>query len=109
LIAFPADDYANTPAKASKRLALLPRLGLFAFVAVPIIPLFIVGGRLKIPELTCNDVVVGHTPNLLPLLGVGGSGPIYEARYQIVIRDMPTPLPPALTKMFVKGSRCGQS
>lgn len=103
VVDFPVDDDAITPGQASKRLALLLRLGIFAFVAVMIIPIFIVGSRFKIPELTCNEVIVGN--NLL-LLGVGG--PIYEPRYQIVIRDIHIPLPPTVTKMFVKGSRCGQ-
>lgn len=108
MVDFPVDDGAITPRQASKRLVFLLRLGIFAFVGVLIIPFFIVGGRFKIPELTCNDVIVGHTPDLLPLLGVGGSSPIYEPRYQIVIRDIPIPLPPTLTKMFMQGSRCGQ-
>ena len=103
MVDFPVDDGAITPRQASKRLAVLLRLGILAFVGVIIVPIFIVGGRFKIPELTCNEVIVGN--NLL-LLGVGG--PIYEPRYQIVIRDIHIPLPPTLTKMFMKGSRCGQ-
>jgi hypothetical protein len=108
VVDFPVDDGAITPRQASKRLAILLRLGILAFAGVVIIPLFILSGGLKIPELTCNDIIVGHTPNMLPLLGVGGSSPIYEPRYQIVIRDIHIPLPPTLTKMFMKGSRCGQ-
>ena len=103
MVDFPVDDGAITPKQASKRLAVLLRLGILAFVGVIIVPIFIVGGRFKIPELTCNEVIVGN--NLL-LLGVGG--PIYEPRYQIVIRDIHIPLRPTLTKMFMKGSRCGQ-
>jgi len=103
VVDFPVDDGAITPRQASKRLAVLLRLGILAFVGVIIVPIFIVGGRFKIPELTCNEVIVGN--NLL-LLGVGG--PIYEPRYQIVIRDIHIPFPPTLTKMFMKGSRCGQ-
>ena len=103
MVDFPVDDGAITPKQASKRLAVLLRLGILAFVGVIIVPIFIVGGHFKIPELTCNEVIVGN--NLL-LLGVGG--PIYEPRYQIMIRDIHIPLPPTLTKMFMKGSRCGQ-
>jgi hypothetical protein len=106
VVDFPVDDGAITPRQASKRLALLLRLSIFAFVGVVIIPLFIVGGRFKIPELTCTELIVGHDSGLL-LMGVGG-GPIYEPRYQVVIRDIQIPLPPALTKMFMRGSRCGQ-
>jgi hypothetical protein len=102
VVDFPVDG-AITPRQASKLLGLLWRLGIFAFVGVIIIPLFIVGGRFKMPELTCNEVVVG---NNLMMMGVGG--PIYEPRYQIVIRNIQIPLPPTLTKMFLKGSRCGQ-
>jgi hypothetical protein len=104
VVDFPVDDAAITPRQASKRLALLLWLGI-AFVGMIILPIFIVDGRLKIPELTCTEVIVGHNSGLL-LMGVGG-GPIYEPRYQIVIREIPIPLPPALTKMFMKGSRCG--
>ena len=104
MVDFPVDDGAITPRQASKRLAIWLRLGILAFAGVIIIPLFILGGGLKIPELTCTDVIVG---NNLMLMGVGG--PIYEPRYQIVIRGMPVLLPPPLTKMFMKGSRCGQS
>ena len=103
MVDFPVDDGAITPRQASKRLAIWLRLGILAFAGVIIIPLFILGGGLKIPELTCTDVIVG---NNLMLMGVGG--PIYEPRYQIVIRDIPILLPPRLTKMFMKGSRCGQ-
>jgi hypothetical protein len=108
VVDFPVDDGAITPRQASKRLAIWLWLGLCAFAGVVIIPLFIAGGGFKLPELTCNDVIVGHTPDMLMLLGVGGSSPIYEPRYQIVIRDIPIPVPPTLTKMFMKGSRCGQ-
>jgi hypothetical protein len=103
VVDFPADDGPITPRQASKHLAILLRLGIFAFAGVLILPIFIVGGRFKIPELTCNEVIVGDN---LMLMGVGG--PIYEPRYQIMIRDIEIPLPPRLTKMFMKGSRCGQ-
>jgi hypothetical protein len=106
VVDFPVDDGAITPKQASKRLAILLRLGIFAFAGIVIITLFTSGGGIKIPEIECSDVIVGHNSGLL-LLGVGG-GPIYEPRYQIVIRDSHIPLPPVLTKIFVKGSRCGQ-
>jgi hypothetical protein len=108
VVDFPVDDGSIAPSQASKRLALLFRLGIFAFVGVLIIPLFVSGGGIKIPELQCDDVIVGHRPNMMALLGVGGGGLIYEPRYQIVIRDIPILLPSTLTKMFMKGSRCGQ-
>jgi hypothetical protein len=108
VVDFPVDDGPIAPRQASKRLAILLRLGILAFAGVLIITMFTSGGGIKIPEMECTDVVVGHTPNFLPLLGVGGSRPLYEPRYQIVIRDIPILLPPTLTKMFMKGSRCGQ-
>ena len=108
MVDFPVDDSAITPKKASKHLAILLRLGIFAFAGVIIITMFTSGDGIKIPEIQCNDFVVGHTPNMLPLLGVGGSSPIYEPRYQIVVRNIAIPLPVNLTKIFMKGNRCGQ-
>jgi hypothetical protein len=109
VVDFPVDDAVITSRQASERLAIWLRLGIFAFVGVIIIPLFILGGHLKIPDIQCSNVIVGYTPNMMTLLGAGGSSPIYEPRYQIVIRDLAIPLPAGLTKIFVKGSRCGGS
>jgi len=106
VVDFPVDAGAITPKQASKRLAILLRLGLFAFAAVIIITMFTSAGGVKIPAIECSNVIVGHNSGLT-LLGVAG-GPIYEARYEIMIRDIHIPVPPALTKMVVKGSRCDQ-
>jgi hypothetical protein len=108
VVDFPIDDDIITPKKASKHLAILLRLGMFAFAGVIIITMFPSEGGIKIPEIQCNDVVVGYTANMLSLLGSGGGSPIYEARYQIVVRNTAIPLPVSLTKLFLKGSRCGQ-
>jgi hypothetical protein len=109
VVDFPVDDGAIAPKKASKHLAILLCLGIFTFAGVIIITMFTLEGGIKLPEIIeCNDVVVGHTPNMLPLLGAGGSSPIYEPRYQIVVRNIGVPLPVSLTKKFIKGSRCGQ-
>jgi hypothetical protein len=108
VVDFPAADGAITPQQASKFLAILLRFRLFAFVGVIIIG-FTTGGGIKLPEIGCDEVVVGHKPSMLPLLGVGGpGGAIYEARYQITIRDVRIPVPYVITKWFTNGLRCGQ-
>jgi hypothetical protein len=106
VVDFPVDDGVMTPRQASRRLAILLRRGIFAFAGVIIIMMFTSSGGIKIPEIECSNVIVGHNSGLT-LLGVGG-GAIYEPRYQIVIRDIHIPLPPTLIKMFTKGNRCGQ-
>jgi hypothetical protein len=103
VVDFPIDHGAITPKQASKRLAILLRLGIFAFVGVVIITLFTAGGRFTLPTIECNEVVVS---TLIPL-GIPAS--ITQPRYQIVIRDIHIPLPFALTKMVMKGNRCGQA
>ena len=101
-------DGAITPQQASKFLAILLRLCLFAFVGVIIIG-FTTGGGIKLPEIGCDEVVVGHKPSMLLLMDVGGGGAaIYEARYQISIRDVRIPVPYFITKWFTNGLRCGQ-
>jgi hypothetical protein len=100
---------AITPRKASRRLAILLLLGILSFVGVIIITAPITRGGLKLPDIECSDIVVGHTPNTLLLLGVGGSRPIYEPKYEIVIRDIHIPLPTALIRIFVQGSRCNSA
>jgi hypothetical protein len=102
------EDSTVRPKKASAMLAILLLLGLLTFAGVVIITIPISAGGLKLPEVECSDIVVGHTTSMLLLLGVDGSHPIYEPKYEIVIRDFHIPLPPALMRIFVKGSRCGQ-
>ena len=55
-----------------------------------------------LPDVQCKNVVVGHTPNMLMMMGVGSSHPIYEPKYEIVIKDIHIPLPAALMKIFVQ-------
>jgi hypothetical protein len=62
-------------------------------------------GGFNLPDIECSDIIVGHT-SLLPL-GIPASSPIFEAKYEIVIRNIHITLPAALTRIFVKGSRCG--
>ena len=107
MVDLPVETSAVTPEKASARLAILLFLGLLSLAGVVIITMPISKGGWKLPDIECNDTIVGHTPNTLLLLGVGGSRPIYEAKYAIAIRDIRIPLPAALVRIFVKGSRCG--
>jgi hypothetical protein len=104
VVDFPVDGGANYAKAASKRLAIWLRLGVFAFAGVIIIPLFILGRQFNVPEIECSDVVVQSS--LIPL-GIP-VGEISEPQYQIVVCDISIRLPPTLTKMFMKGSRCGQ-
>jgi hypothetical protein len=104
VVDFPVDDAAIRPRQATKRLAIWLRLGIFAFVGVIIIIFTDGSGRIKIPEIQCQDVVVQSS---LIMLGIP-VGEITEPRYQLLVKYIPIPLPVTLTKMFMKGSRCGQ-
>jgi hypothetical protein len=63
------------------------------------------GGELL--DIECSNVIIGHTANMRMLMGVGSSRPIYETKYETVIRDFHIPLPAALGRLLVDGSRCG--
>jgi hypothetical protein len=102
------EESAVRPNKASARLAILLLLGLLTFAGVVIIIMPISQGGLKLPDVECSDIVVARTPNRTSLMDVGGSNPIYDARYEIVIKNFHIPLPRASIRIFVKGSRCGQ-
>jgi hypothetical protein len=83
VVDLPVEARVVTPKQASKRLATLLLLGLLSFVGVIIITMRVSNGGLRLPEIECNDIVVGHTPNMLLLLHVGGSRPIYETKYEL--------------------------
>jgi hypothetical protein len=100
------DNAAVRPKRASAMLSILLLLGLLTFAGVVIITIPISRGGFKLPDVECSDIVVGHT-SLLPLR-IPGSSPIYEPKYEIVIKNFHIPLPPALMRIFVKGGRCGQ-
>ena len=106
MVDIPANDRPVTPTKASRRLAILLRRGLLIFAGVIIIMMSVSKG-VKLPDIECSDVIVGHTPDNLSLMGVGGSSPIYESRYEFVIMDIHVPLPSELTRKFWKSNRCG--
>jgi hypothetical protein len=107
VVDLPLEPRAVTPQTASRRMAILLFRGLLVFVGVVIITMTVSKGGLKLPDIECNDIVVGHTPNMMMLMGVGSSHPVYEPKYEIVIRDFHVPLPTALVRIFVQGSRCG--
>jgi hypothetical protein len=95
------------PNTASTRLAILLMLGLLSLVGVVIITMSVSKGGLNLPDIECKTIIVGHSPGGMMMRGAGGPQPIYEPKYEIVIRDVHIPLPTVLVRMFVAiGNRC---
>jgi hypothetical protein len=107
VVDLPVEARAVPPKTASARLAILLFLGLLVFVGVVIITMRTSKGGGELLGIECNDTIVGYAGGSMLLMGVGGRHPIYEPKYEIVIREFHIPLPAALVRIFVQGSRCG--
>jgi hypothetical protein len=107
VVDLPIEPRALTPKTASMRLAILLFRGLLVFVGVVIITITISKRGGEPLGFDCNKIIIGHTGSGLLLRHVGGSQPIYRIKYEIVIRDFHIPLPAALGRILVDGSRCG--
>jgi hypothetical protein len=107
VVDLPVEARVVPPKTASTRLAILLLLGLLSFVGVVIITMPVSKGGGEPIGIECNDMIVGYAPGSRMMMGVGGPHPIHEQKYEFVIRDFHIPLPAALVKIFVDGSRCG--
>jgi hypothetical protein len=95
------------PMKASRRIAILLFVGLLSLVAVIIITMAISKRGGELLGMECNNAIVGYTGGHMTLTGAGGHSPIHEIKYDFVIREFRIPLPAALGRILVDGSRCG--
>jgi hypothetical protein len=101
VVDLPLEPRATPPKTALMRLVVLLFLGLLIFVAVIAIPMTKSKSG-DLPDVECNIVVVGHTPDMRMLMGVGSSHPILRPMYEFVIKNViRVPLPAALMSMFM--------